>query len=119
MRRGTALVELALVTPILVGLLTGVTDLGYLYNHRLVLTNAAREGARLGALGRTDAQVRAAVVVTYMQDSGYAPLPASKDIAVDLGVEMAAVTVTSTVPCLFASTGPSITMLATSKMRRE
>lgn len=118
MRRGTALVELALVTPILVGLLTGVTDLGYLYNHRLVLTNAAREGARLGALGRTDAQVRAAVV-TYLQDSGYAPLPASKDIAVDLGVEMAAVTVTSTVPCLFASTGPSITMLATSKMRRE
>jgi Flp pilus assembly protein TadG len=117
-RKGTALVEMALVTPILIGLLTGVTDLGYLYNHRLVLTNAAREGARVGALGRTEAQVRAAVVA-YMQDSGYKPLPAGKDIDVDLDADMAAVTVDSTVPCLFASTGPAITMRASAKMRRE
>ncbi|MDB5100059.1 MAG: TadE family protein [Cyanobacteria bacterium RYN_339] len=118
MRKGTALVEMALVTPILIGLLTGVTDLGYLYNHRLVLTNAAREGARVGALGRTDTQVRAAVL-TYLQDSGYTPLPPGSDVGVSLAGDTAQVTVASTIPCLFASSGPAITMRAVAKMRRE
>jgi len=83
-----------------------------------VLTNAAREGARVGALGRSDAQVRAAVL-TYLQDSGYTPLPAGSAVSVDLAGDTAAVTVTSTVPCLFASTGPALTMRAGAKMRRE
>ena len=47
--RGAALVEMALVLPIVILLFLGIIDFGralFLYNN---LTNAAREGARFGA----------------------------------------------------------------------
>jgi Flp pilus assembly protein TadG len=45
-RRGTALLELALVMPILAALLLGVLDFGRMYAEQLAVTAAAREGAR-------------------------------------------------------------------------
>ncbi|MHB8891143.1 MAG: TadE/TadG family type IV pilus assembly protein [Candidatus Limnocylindrales bacterium] len=47
--RGQALVELALVTPILLLLLLGAVDLGRLFYARITVTNAAREGAMMAA----------------------------------------------------------------------
>jgi len=55
--RGQALVELALVLPLLVVLLLAVFDIGravFLYNG---LTNAAREGARLAIVNQDEAMV--------------------------------------------------------------
>lgn len=46
---GVAAVEFALVLPVLVMLLFGVTTTGLAYNDHLSISNAAREGARLGA----------------------------------------------------------------------
>ena len=46
---GVAAVEFALVLPILVMLLFGVTSVGLTYSDHLSITNAVREGARLGA----------------------------------------------------------------------
>lgn len=44
--QGQDLIELALVLPLLLVILTGVVDLGRAFNTYMVLTNAAREGAR-------------------------------------------------------------------------
>lgn len=45
-RDGQALVELALVTPILLLLIVGLTEFARAWNTRQVLTDAAREGLR-------------------------------------------------------------------------
>lgn len=47
--KGQSVVEVALLTPILILLLAGAVDLGNGFQTWITLTNAAREGARLGA----------------------------------------------------------------------
>lgn len=47
-RRGQALVEFALVVPLFLLLLAGMIDFGLGLNASITVTNAAREGARLG-----------------------------------------------------------------------
>jgi len=47
--RGTVALEFALVLPILLMLLLGVTTTGLVYSDKLSIANAAREGARFGA----------------------------------------------------------------------
>jgi len=49
--RGTAAVEFALIMPLLVLLIFAIVDLGRMLNAQIVLTEAAREGARATALG--------------------------------------------------------------------
>uniref|UniRef100_A0A7C1J7Q0 Pilus assembly protein n=1 Tax=Ammonifex degensii TaxID=42838 RepID=A0A7C1J7Q0_9THEO len=60
--RGQATVELALVLPVLILILFGIMEFGRLFSAYLVITNAAREGARLAAVGGDDAAVVARVV---------------------------------------------------------
>ena len=61
-RRGTAVVEFALVAPILFLLVFGMIEYGRLVMVQQVLTNASREGAREGVLdGTTTADVQASV----------------------------------------------------------
>jgi Flp pilus assembly protein TadG len=50
--RGQSLVELALVLPILIILLFGILEFGRVFHSYLVITNAAREGARHGIICR-------------------------------------------------------------------
>src|ERR1700731_148361 len=45
-RRGQALIEMALITPLLLFILLGIVDLGRAYYQYTVMTNAVREGAR-------------------------------------------------------------------------
>src|ERR1051326_7949194 len=59
--RGAELIELALVLPILLFVSAGILEFGFLFQRFEVITNAAREGARLGALpgyGLADADAR-------------------------------------------------------------
>ncbi|MCE5285127.1 MAG: pilus assembly protein [Pelosinus sp.] len=58
--RGQAIVEFALVFPWLVLMLAGIIEFGIAINHYMVLSEAAREGARSAALGANDAAVTAA-----------------------------------------------------------
>ena len=50
-QRGQAVVEFALVLPILLILLLGIVDFGFGFKTRITVTNATREGARFGAVG--------------------------------------------------------------------
>lgn len=48
---GTSAVELALVMPILIMILFGIFQFGLAFNNYLAITHAAREGARMAAVG--------------------------------------------------------------------
>jgi Flp pilus assembly protein TadG len=117
-RRGQALVEFALSVPIMLALFTGIVDIGFLYQHQLVLTNAVREGARLGTLGQGTTQVQQAVV-NYLKTSAYTPLPAASAVAVSFAGGSVTVSLGSTVPFLFSMSGPPVTLRATTQMRVE
>ncbi len=47
---GAELIEMALVLPILLLLVAGIMDFGFLFLRFEVVTNAAREGARVAVL---------------------------------------------------------------------
>lgn len=71
-QRGAAVVEFALILPILLGLLVGGIDASLALYDKAVITNASREGARAGIVARnpplTDAQIRQ-VVNQYAQSA--------------------------------------------------
>jgi Flp pilus assembly protein TadG len=48
--RGAELIEMALVLPLLLLVIVGIIDFGFLFARYEVLTNAAREGARIAVL---------------------------------------------------------------------
>lgn len=71
-QRGAALLEAAITIPIILLISVGIFEFGRAYQTWQVLTNAAREGARLAVInGSTDAAVTARVR-DYMQ-SGSLP----------------------------------------------
>jgi hypothetical protein len=55
--RGQALLEFALVLPILLLLVFGIIEFGLIFFDNLVITQAAREGARVGVVGGSDAEI--------------------------------------------------------------
>lgn len=71
--RGAELIEMAIVTPILLLIIGAIFDFGMLFRSWEVVTNAAREGARVGVLPAytADENVRQRVE-QYMQASGVA-----------------------------------------------
>ncbi|TEB06998.1 TadE-like protein [Pelotomaculum schinkii] len=60
-KQGQALVELALVLPILIMLVMGTVEFGRIFHSYLLITNAAREGARAGIVGLDDTAIRTKV----------------------------------------------------------
>ena len=68
--RGAELIEFALVFPLLLLIVLGIVDFGFLFQRMEVITNAAREGARIAVLpgyGVADVQAR---VTNYVQTGG-------------------------------------------------
>ncbi|QGP93816.1 TadE-like protein [Neomoorella glycerini] len=57
-RQAQALVELALILPLLLLLVMGSLDMGRILHSYLVLTSASREGARMGVVGASDDEIR-------------------------------------------------------------
>ncbi|TWT45958.1 TadE-like protein [Phycisphaerae bacterium RAS1] len=59
LRRGAATVEMAIVTPLLLTMLFGIIEYGWVFTVKQGLTTAAREGARTAALpGSTDEDIQ-------------------------------------------------------------
>ena len=48
--KGQAMVEFALILPLLLTLLCGIIDFGWMYYNQITLNNAAREGARYAVI---------------------------------------------------------------------
>jgi Flp pilus assembly protein TadG len=69
-QRGAAVIEFALILPILLILLVGTIDASLALYDKAVITNASREGARAGIVARspplTDAQIQQ-IVQNYLQ----------------------------------------------------
>jgi len=76
---GTALLEFALVAPVLVVLLFGTIEMGRVLHSVVLVTNAAREGARRGSVGENDGQIRN-TVSTYLQAEGLRPAQLNTNI---------------------------------------
>lgn len=64
---GQALVEFALVVPILLLILCGIIDFGWMFFNQLSLQNACREGGRYASLNSTDANIET-TITTMVQD---------------------------------------------------
>lgn len=61
-QEGASAVEFALLVPVLVAIFFGITQFGVIFMQDLAVSNAARQGARLGAQDGNDCgSVRAAV----------------------------------------------------------
>jgi len=85
--RGAEIIELAIVTPIFAMLIAAMFDFGFLFRNWEVVTNAAREGARVGVLpsyscdgSTTDIKQR---VDAYMASSGISD-PDSYEVGMDV-----------------------------------
>src|SRR5688500_19082827 len=75
-RRGGALIEAALVMPILLGLCFGMVEFGYFFFVKHTLQAAARDGARMGIVatgtnGKITATVATAMKAAGLTDTGY------------------------------------------------
>jgi|GEM_PF-187180 len=55
---GQALVEMAIVLPILMLILLGIIQFGFVFSGQIALSSAAREGVRLAATGSADIVVQ-------------------------------------------------------------
>jgi Flp pilus assembly protein TadG len=70
-RRGTALVELALVLPIFIGITVGIVEFGRAMMVGQLVTNAAREGTRRAIIdGSTNADVETSIKDFLAQSVG-------------------------------------------------
>jgi Flp pilus assembly protein TadG len=131
--RGAELIEMVVVTPLLLLMLFGIIDFGFMFQRYVVLTNAAMEGARVGVLpGYTaaDAQTRA---TTYAATGGVPGTVNAVATTVNLpatgGTTWPGVQVTVTHVYTYPYIGPivglfnrsfaSVTLTASSTMRRQ
>lgn len=135
---GTALVETAITLPLLLLVAVGIFEFGRAYQTWLVLTNAAREGARLAVLPYQAADAPEQIVRTYMEN-GALPYYSVAGVTVDRsatitvnGAPISASQVTVSYPFEFmvlqpvarlvvanTSAGGPLTMTATALMRNE
>ena len=106
---GAELVEFAVVLPLLLFVILGIAEFGFIFQRYEVVTNAAREGARMAVLpGYTEADVDARVIA-YATQGRLPGLTAAnvtvQDVTIDLGTGPAVackrVTVTFTHTYLF------------------
>jgi len=134
--RGAELIEFALVLPLLLLVVLGIAEFGFVFMRYEAINNAAREGARLAVLpgyATIDVQNR---VVAYGNASGVPGLTtanvavANTTVAVAAGVTVNCkrVTVTYTyqhqflggiTQLLFGSSAADIPMTAVAEMRNE
>ena len=136
--RGQALVEAALITPVVLLIMVGIFEVGRAYQTWQVLTNAAREGARAAVVPGATVPTVQALVKKYLTDG---QLGGVADATVDVnqasamvvnGTNINATLVTVDYPFSFmvlqpvarlvvknSTAGSALTMRATSLMRNE
>lgn len=112
---GASALEFALVAPILILLVMGIVEFGVLYQAQLALTHAAREGARLAAVGKYDAA--AVVDRAYPIAPSVSTSPAPPSAA--LGGQPITVTLTYDYDWRVLPIPGTVALQGTATMRRE
>ena len=97
--RGAAMVEFALILPVLMALVFGMLTGGSAYNRQLSLTNAVREGSRFGATLPGGA-TWASDVQTRTVDASSGDLSSTNQVCVQLVKNGSVVTPTSSYSAL-------------------
>ena len=136
--RGAALIETAITIPMILLIAVGIFEFGRAYQTWQVLTNAAREGARMAVTPSSTVPTTTALIRQYMADgqlrnSATANVVVNKTATINVnGTAVSASLVTVDYPFQFimlqpvvrlvapgATVGGPITMRATSVMRNE
>jgi Flp pilus assembly protein TadG len=136
--RGTALLETAVTLPLLLLVSVGIFEFGRAYQTWQVLTNAAREGARIAVLPNPAAGSVEARVLSYLQagqiaHSADATIAVNRNVTVAVGAGTATASkVTVSYPFEFivlqpvarllvsgSTLGAPLTLTASSEMRNE
>jgi Flp pilus assembly protein TadG len=132
------MVETAIVLPIILVLMVGIFEVGRAYETWQVLTNAAREGARMSVTPSSTQTDTTALIRRYMADgqltkSAAASVVVNKGASIDVnGTPVSASAITVDYPFEFimlqpvvrlvapaATVGGPLTMRATAIMRNE
>jgi Flp pilus assembly protein TadG len=134
--RGSALIEAAFIVPLVLFIAIGIIDFGRAYETMQVLTNAAREGARVAILAGQPAGAAQTRVQNYLLGGGLTATPgitvAATNIDLGGGFTAPGSQVTVTYPFSFFALQPvaslvvkgtllqqSFTMTAVAAMRNE
>ena len=135
-QRGQALLETALVLPLVLLVATSIFEFGRAYQTWQVLTNASREAARIAVLPGTtdlDIQTRVQQYLTAGQLAGTASVAVDRTRTISIGLGTAGSTrITVSYPFNFivlnpvarlvvgnSSLGAALTMSAQAEMRNE
>ena len=59
--RGQAIVELAILLPVLLLIIMGILEFGRVFNSYMIISHASREGARTGSVGGSDLEIISAI----------------------------------------------------------
>ena len=121
---GASAVEFALLLPVLMLILFGIIEFGLALHRQAVLTNASREGARLGIVQSVPPIARAAVdaaIDNYLRPAGINPGSVTRTIVgVPGSVTGVPVIVTLTLPYRpITSFISPINLVARTEMRHE
>lgn len=81
-QRGAVVVEFALIVPMLLLVVFGVLDFGYMLNRSTIVSNASRDGARVASLGGTYADILG-TITSELSASGIATTSPSTVIKID------------------------------------
>jgi Flp pilus assembly protein TadG len=124
---GASAVEFALLLPVLMMILFGIIEFGFALYQQSILTNASREGARLGIVQSipaiTTAQINAAID-NYLTPAGINPANVTRVIVAG-GATGTPVSVALTLPYTFmvlpnlTALPPMINLTANTVMRHE
>ena len=136
--RGAAILETALVLPLLLLVSVGIFEFGRAYQTWQVITNAAREGARVAVLPNSTtsdvtSRVRAYLVGGQLSEANTAGITVNKNVTISIGATNATASqVTVSYPFTFvmlqpvanlvvsgSALGTPITMTAQAEMRNE
>jgi Flp pilus assembly protein TadG len=98
---GQSMVEFALILPLLILLLCGILDFGWIFGNQLTLNNAGREAARYTAINYDEAQAPTSTYNFNLADSvlrNRASLMNNANLVVTLTRNGSAITVSATYP---------------------
>lgn len=62
--KGQSLVEFAIIIPLILLIVMGIAQFGFMLNSYLRIQNATREGARIGVVGGTNSEIRESILKT-------------------------------------------------------